>query len=263
MFGDSTTEKPAGPAQASHDPETPPALIEFMATGWIDAPPAPQVHPQAARFAQRREALARAYPGTHLVIPAGREHVRANDTYFRFRTASDFAYLMGDGEPGAVLVLEPKGAAHRAILFAREHNRGKAEFFTDRTQGELWVGRHRGVEESCTYYGLDLCRPLAALMPYLEELGESGHPLRVVRTHNNAVDDLFEETDEDLELATHLSEMRLIKDEYELSELRKRARSPSADSRTRFAPCALPGANAKSKRRFGAGRASKPMTSAI
>ena len=48
-----------------------------------------------------------------------------------------------------------------------EHNRGKAEFFTDRVDGELWVGRHRGVDESQAYYGVDECRPTDALSEYL------------------------------------------------------------------------------------------------
>ncbi|MBV8655935.1 MAG: aminopeptidase P family protein, partial [Candidatus Eremiobacteraeota bacterium] len=107
----------------------------------------------------------------------------------------------------AMLVLEPHAGGHRSLLFAREHNRGRAEFFTDRVHGELWVGRHRGVDESQLYYGVDACRPLSAIPAYLEELGRSGAAVR--------------RSDEDAELAEYLSEMRLIKDAYELAELRK------------------------------------------
>ncbi len=216
-----TVDAPAESNKAAHDFEPPAALIEFMSGGWIDRPAPREVQPQAARFARRREALAKAYPGVYLVVPAGRERVRANDTFFRFRPASDFAYLMGTGEPGAVLVLEPDGAAHRSVLFVPEHNRGKAEFFTDRVYGELWVGRHRGVEESGVYYGVDESRPLQALPAYLEELRDAKYPLRVVRSHDDEVDRRFEPTEADAELAEHLSESRLVKDEYELDELRK------------------------------------------
>src|SRR5579862_3911342 len=221
MFGERTTEPLPTPARAGHDPETPEALIAFMADGWIDVPPSRETHAQLARFQERRRALSQAYPGTYLVIPAGREHVRANDTYFRFRPATEFAYLMGGGEPGAVLVLEPEGSGHRTLLFARKHNRGQAEFFTDRQQGELWVGRHRGIEESKTYYGVDECRPLEAAQAYFEEVGDARHHLRILHGQSEAVDALFGETDDDVELAVRLSEMRLIKDEYELGELRK------------------------------------------
>jgi Xaa-Pro aminopeptidase len=221
MSAERNATEPLDPGKAGRDFEPPAALIDFMATGWIDRPVAREIHPQAQRFAQRREALSRTYPGTYLIVPAGRERVRANDTFFRFRPSSDFAYLTGGGgEPGAVLVLEPYGAVHRTLLFVTEHNRGKAEFF-DRVYGELWVGRHRGVDESRTYYGVDESRPLQALPAYLEELRAAKHPRRLVRGHDEEIDGRFDRTDADDELAEHLSEMRLVKDEYELAELRR------------------------------------------
>jgi Xaa-Pro aminopeptidase len=216
-----SAETPLGPSRAGYDTEPPQSLVEFMSTGWLERPRASDVHAEAARFEERRAALSRAYPGTYLVIPAGRERVRANDTFFRFRASSDVAYLLGGGEPNGLLVLEPVGATHRSLLFVPEHNRGTGEFFTDRVFGELWVGRHRGVDESKIYYGVDDCRPLGAANAYLEELRNAGHPVRVARGFNEIVDALFQETDADRELAEHLSEARLIKDDYELAELRK------------------------------------------
>ncbi len=216
-----TPERDAAGAATAHDPDTPAALVDFMATGWIERPLSAAVHPQLERLRERRAALSQAFPGTHLLVPAGREHVRANDTYFRFRPGSDFAYLMGGGEPGAVLVLQPEGSEHRTLLFAREHNRGRKEFFTDRIAGELWVGRHRGVDESQLYYGVDACRPLSALPAFLDELARDGGRVRLMRGNNDAIDRRFDETENDRELAEFLSEMRLIKDDYELAELRK------------------------------------------
>jgi Xaa-Pro aminopeptidase len=203
-----------------YDPETPSALVEFMASGWIDQPPARNAHPQAERFRERRRLLSQHYSGIHLVVPSGLERVRANDTYFRFRPSSDFAYLMGTGEPGSLLVLEPDGAGHRSVLFTQPHNRGTAEFFTDRSHGELWVGRHRGIDESRAYYGVDECRPLSEAPAYLDELRAMRHPLRVLRGHDDAADTRFPQADADREFAERLSEMRLIKDAYELDELR-------------------------------------------
>lgn len=221
MSAEGIAESPPSSQKTGYDPDTPPALVSFMAGGWIDREPDRRPHPQAARFRARREALSRAYPGTYVIVPAGRERVRANDTYFRFRTASDFAYLMGDGEPEALLVMEPHGAGHRSVLFAREHNRGTPEYFTDRMHGELWVGAHRGVEESAAYYGVDACRPLPARIPYLEELREATAARALLRGTDDAIDALFEANDRDGDLASHLSEARLIKDEYELAELRE------------------------------------------
>jgi Xaa-Pro aminopeptidase len=209
MSAENVTNRPtsAAPAKTGYDPETPSALIDFMSGQWLERPLEASMHSQLARLHARRDALSRAFPGCYLVISAGQEHVRANDTHFRFRPSTEFAYLMGDGEPGALLVMEPSGASHRTLLFVAPHNRGEAEFFTDRVHGELWVGRHRGIDESQIYYGVDRTLPLQQIDGYLQELREAGHRMLVAG--------------EDAEFTTHLSEMRLIKDEYELAELRK------------------------------------------
>lgn len=195
------------PVSAGHDADAPEALVAFMSSGWSPANRTVAPHPQAARHRARRDALSRAYPGEHLVVPAGGEQVRANDTNFRYRPSSDIAYLLGGGEPGGLLAFLPDGERHRTVLFVPAHNRGEAAFFTDRVHGELWVGRHRGVEESRSYYGVDECRPLTEIGPYLASARASGASVRVLP--------------DDGELATHLSEMRLVKDDYELAELRK------------------------------------------
>lgn len=207
--------------RAGHDSEVAPGLVEFMAGGWLDVPVDRRPHPQLPRLRARRDALSRAYRGRHVLVPAGIEQVRANDTFFRFRPSSDFAYLMGEGEPGAVLVLEPDGAGHRSVLFAREHNRGTREFFTDRRHGELWVGRHRGIDESRAFYGLDDCRPLRALPAYLDDLERAATPRAILRTTDPDVDAALPAGDGDAELAAHLSAMRLIKDAYEIAQIRQ------------------------------------------
>src|SRR5690348_11768238 len=124
--------KSQAPSKASHDVEVPQALIEFMSGGWTEAPITVSTIPEMERFRRRREALPRAYPGEYLTVPSGTEQVRANDTNFRFRPSSDYAYLVGAGEPGGMLVLEPRDGGHDALLFVPPHNRGQAEFFTDR-----------------------------------------------------------------------------------------------------------------------------------
>src|ERR1700722_14339130 len=195
-------------ASAAHDADTPEALVAFMANDWIDEPIRATAHPQLARLQSRRDELSRAYPGCYLVIPAGQEHVRANDTHFRFRPASDFVYLMGDGEPWALLVLEPDGASHRTMLFVPPHNRGTADFFSDRIYGELWVGRHRGLDESQIYFGVDRALPIATIASYLEDVRGAKHAMRVARGHNRAIDGLLESTYTDADFTTHLSVMR-------------------------------------------------------
>jgi Xaa-Pro aminopeptidase len=193
--------------KASHDADSPQALIDFMSSGWVDAPITVSTIPQLERFAARRAAVSRAFPDAYIVVPSGTEKIRANDTNFRFRPSSDFAYLVGAGEPDGLLVLEPRDGGHDAVLFVLPHNRGEAAFFTDRVHGELWVGRHRGVDESQLYFGVDRCRPMHDIRSYLDELRVRGCNVRNI--------------EDDAELATFVAEMRLIKDEYEVSELRK------------------------------------------
>ncbi len=102
------TRKPERKAHStSYDSGTPQALVDFMATGWLDAPVTAAAIPQMEEYRARRRALSQAFPGEFLVIPSGTEKTRANDTNFRFRPSSDFAYLAGAGEPGGLLVLEP------------------------------------------------------------------------------------------------------------------------------------------------------------
>jgi len=214
-----TEQQPA--VTTAHDSGTPDNLIAFMSQGWIDAPITVATIANQEGFRRRRAALSKAYPDTYIIVPAGHEKVRANDTNFRFRPSSDFAYLTGAGEPGALLVLEPAHTGHRTLLFVPAHNRGKAEFFTDRVYGELWVGRHRGVDESQLFYGVDACRPITEIEAYLGEVKRSGARVRVVRGDQPEVDAVFAQTDGDDELATHLSEVRLIKDAYEVAELRR------------------------------------------
>ncbi|HET7813237.1 MAG TPA: aminopeptidase P family protein [Candidatus Baltobacteraceae bacterium] len=204
---DTRKTQPEPQTKTAYDADTPQALIDFMSTGWAEAPIKVSHLPNAAQYKRRRDDLSQAYPGAYIVVPSGTEQVRANDTNFRFRTASNFAYLVGPGEPDCMLVLEPRaGGGHDSLLFVLPHNRGTSAFFTDRVHGELWVGRHRGVDESQIYYGVDRCRPAGEIRAYLDDLRIRG--ARVLHA------------EEDAELATHLSEMRLIKDETEIAELR-------------------------------------------
>jgi Xaa-Pro aminopeptidase len=195
-----------------------------MMTQWrpqsAELPP-PIPHHEA--FVARRQALSALYPAETLIVPTGHEKIRSNDTVFRFRPSSDFYYLTGNTEPDCVLVLEPKvGGGHRSLLFV-EPNPGRADatFFTDRTKGELWVGPRLGVSQSTSRYAVDEGRALGELTDYLASLNAGAtRPWRVVRGHSHLVDGALPERDRDAELATALAEMRLLKDDLEVEELR-------------------------------------------
>ncbi|MFF4411935.1 aminopeptidase P family protein [Streptosporangium sp. NPDC001559] len=200
----------------SHDLPVSEALAAFMGTGWADTHRDDLAAlPQAAYTAKRRAALATRFPGERLVIPSGTLKVRSNDTDYRFRAHSAFAYLTGDQEPDDVLVVEPSGAA---TLFLRPRSprsapgRAGQEFYRDRRYGEFWVGRRPDLAEAESLYLID-CAPI-------DRLGEAlAGPARVLRGVDASVDTLVFPHEGDAELETFLSEMRLIKDEWEVAEL--------------------------------------------
>ncbi|MFO0550545.1 MAG: aminopeptidase P family protein [Polyangiaceae bacterium] len=219
---------PEKKAKFKAPPQHPDALVAFMMKGWQPrdtTPPAPIEDVEA--FARRRRTLSHKFPGDYLVIPTGHEKVRANDTYYRFRPGSDFFYLTGNVEPDCVLVLEPKArGGHKHVLFV-EPNPGRSDktFFTDHAKGELWVGARLGVAESKVRFGVDECRGLPELAQYLEEMQRPKNRarVRVLTGFSERVDQAVKHprASADRELAEFLSEVRLIKDDKEISELEK------------------------------------------
>ena len=214
--------EPELPKKASHDVGPPPALLEFMVTEWEPRNDAIEALPEAARFRARREALSKLFPGEVLVVGTGHEKIRANDTAYRFRPGTDFYYLTGNTEPDCVLVMTPSGGGHAAVMYV-EPNPGKtdASFFTDRVKGELWVGPRLGVPESALRYGLD-ARAVTQLAEDLDAAVSSRAVVRLLRGIDPALDGrLAVDSERDREFSAKLSEMRLIKDEYEIGELER------------------------------------------
>ena len=242
---------PAGPETAPQAPDAPLAPVEhrqrprseafkrFVASGWGPRPGGvPDPAESASWAAARREKLSALFPGERLVIPAGGLRTRSNDTDYRFRPHSAFAHLTGlgtDQEPDAVLVLEPRssdqgGGGHDAVLYFRPRaERDVEEFYADARYGELWVGVRPTLAEISAVTGLD-ARHLDELLDAIrKDVGEAGLTVRVVRHADEAVDEALDEAralseeDErlaDAELARALSELRLVKDAYEIEQMR-------------------------------------------
>src|SRR4051794_18847424 len=210
MAADESTDTP-GENTATHDPRRPAKLLEFMSTGWGELPrPTAVPHAANAYRADRRARLAQQFPGEVVVVPSGVFKVRANDTDFRFRPGSDFSWLVGSHEPHAVLVVDGSGAAvlYQAPAWTRE----TPAFFTDRN-GEFWVGPRPSLEDVTVELGIET-RPLEEI----EKL--RGTKARVLQGYDAKVAELFETAeDADTELATWLSEARLVKDEWEVEQL--------------------------------------------
>ena len=199
---------------ATHDNPVPEAYAAFMRTGWgdreLDLPP----HPVSSWTPERRERLAKLFPGERLVVPAGGFKVRANDTDYRFRPDTAHTYLSGNQTSDAVLVIDDG----EPVLYARPRSsRETDEFFRDRAYGELWAGRRPSLHEMSDSLGLE-CRHLDDLPDALSAISKT----RVLRGVDPRVDGLVPSQEErDSEFATALSELRLVKDEWEVGQLQE------------------------------------------
>jgi Xaa-Pro aminopeptidase len=205
----------------THDPIYPQKFLEFMRAGWRDTELPVVLATGAPNYAKRRAAVSAAFPGETIVIPSGHEMVRANDTSFPFRPGSDFFYLTGEHDPESVLVLRPTGSGHEAILCVRPRSpRDSDEFFKDRVYGELWIGRRHTLREKSLELGVETAH-LAGLPAVLDELPPAR--TRVLRGFDPGVDKAIRPTnrERDDELAWVLSELKLVKDEWELAQLQE------------------------------------------
>ena len=201
---------------ATHDDGPPPALLAFMVTQWAPRIGMPEPIEGREHFAARRAALSAKFPGDVLVVPTGHQKTRANDTEYRFRPGTDFYYLTGNVEPDCVLVMKPRaGGGHADTLYV-EPNPGKtdATFFTDRVKGELWVGPRLGVPESAVRFGIES----RALPQLLDDMNVTDY--RVLRGIDLQLDAVLPaQMERDVEFAAVLSELRLIKDNYEIAQI--------------------------------------------
>ena len=201
---------------APPQPVTPSALVEFMSANWATTPIIVDGPAAGAPYAARRRAAVSArFPDDWLVVPSGTPKVRANDTDYRFRAATDFAWLTATTvhEPDAVLVVAPGGGA--TLYTGPRADRSTPAFFSDRRYGELWVGPRFGVDETGELLAIDTA-PIGELASALK--AAEGAQVRVVRGYDPGVDALVEgDADGDAELLSALSELRLIKDDHEVA----------------------------------------------
>ncbi len=199
------------------------AFKEFIVGDWAPyAEQMPETLPAAAWTLARREATTNAFPGKTLVIPAGPYKVRSNDTDYRFRPHTSFAWLSGLGEerePEAVLVLFDD--APGTLFFRPRCPRTDEEFYASSRYGEMWVGQRDSLDEMSARLQLD-CLDIRGMEEALKD-----RDLLVVRDADPSVTDMVDRlrgtdaVEADTVLETTLSEMRLVKDQFEIEEMRR------------------------------------------
>ncbi|KAA2262202.1 aminopeptidase P family protein [Solihabitans fulvus] len=169
----------------------------------------------AAAAAAHRDRLSAEFPGQRIAVAAGRAPVRANDTDYAFRPDSDFSWLTGCAAEGAVLVMQPVGGGHDAVLYLREPaGPAEADFFANARDGELWNGPMAGLPEWTEALGLT-CRSLVELPAALR----GQYPTALATTGVEPLLDALLGGD-DRELRRTLAELRRIKDDWEVGQLR-------------------------------------------
>ncbi|KQV15446.1 MULTISPECIES: aminopeptidase P family protein [unclassified Kitasatospora] len=219
--GDETEEQPIKGRKNGLYGEISDELATSMKSGWADTelrglePVA-----QAPYAAERRAKLSAAFPGERLVIPAGNLHTRANDTEYSFRAASEYVHLTGDQTEDAVLVAEPVDGGHEFSLYLLPRsNRENGEFWLD-GNGELWVGRRNSLTEAEQLLGLP-CRDVRKAAEELQAAPAA--PTRIVRQYDAGLEAALAEVldeDRDEEFKVFLSGLRLVKDDWEITQLR-------------------------------------------
>jgi len=196
-------------------------FLAFIGGQWDDAP-ATLTDPEAAATigaaaqaaATRRAKVAERFAGQLVVIRAGGFKQRSNDTDYRYRPHSAFAHLTGWGTatvPDSVLVIDARDAGvagdqsqrdvTSTLFFRPTAGHGTDEFFANPTIGEFWVGNRPNLLEVSNLLNIST-RDLAEFETFIEGA-------------NNVIDLDFEE------VAEFVSELRLIKDDFEIGEMRK------------------------------------------
>ena len=224
------------------------AFREFIGSGWgARADRLPELNESAPWAAARRARLGAGFAGQRLVVPAGPLKVRNNDCDYRFRPHTAFSHLTGTGadfEPDAVLVLDPLTVAgqkvadgeatHESVLYFRPRaSRTSEEFYANPRYGELWVGVRPSIEEVEAATGIR-CAHIDSLGDALaKDAGPGGVQLRVIAEADEAVTALVNQVRQaaglacgqqagqvDDALAEAASELRLVKDAWEVEQMR-------------------------------------------
>ncbi|WP_087483222.1 aminopeptidase P family protein [Brachybacterium massiliense] len=227
--GDSRSQRPSSEA-----------FREFISSGWDETVPDAAPLESARWTPSRRDALVRRLPATRLVLPAGVLKVRSNDTDYPFRPDTAFAYYTGlgtDEEPDSVLVVEPSaedpGTAQATYFFRPRAGFDTSEFYADARYGEMWVGRRPTLTEASQRLGVEV-RHIDELRDHLAKDVGAQLSLSIMPGVDAGIEAMVEEiraqnglpggdeaAAENAALKEAASEQRLLKDEYEVGQMRK------------------------------------------
>ena len=179
-------------------------FLDYISSGWADRPQSRIEADSVAPFAKkRRQKVADEFAGKVVVIEAGSPKTRSNDTEYRYRAHAAFAHLTGWGSrtvADSVLVIDARQEAKEILFLRPTAGKESDEFFANPAIGEFWVGARPTLEEISQLLDIET-RDLADLEEFLKGVETI---------------DLQQEN-----LAQFVSELRLVKDSYEIDQMRQ------------------------------------------
>ena len=112
---------------------------------------------------RRRNLMQMVGSGGIAIMPSAPVRTRSRDVEYRFRQDSDFYYLTGFAEPGAVAVLAPGRKNGEYLVFCRERDAEK----------ERWDGKRMGTDGVTEHHGADDAFPIDDIDDILPGIMES------------------------------------------------------------------------------------------
>lgn len=189
-----------------------PGFVEAIRGGWGPIDRAPTLTPGAAAAgAAHRDRLREALPGERVVVSAGFAPVRSNDTYHEFRADSNFLWLTGLDVEGGIIEIAPDGDT--TLFMEPPAKPGEVDFYASATQGELWVGPQPGLAEVAQALGVRT-RPIADFLLAPDTL--VGGAIAAGPLEGAPVS---------FRLRESLAGLRMIKDDWEIGQLRAAVRA--------------------------------------
>ena len=177
---------------------------------------------------RKREALMQRIKGGVAIFPSAPPVMRNYDTEHKYRQDSNFYYLTGFEEPGAVCVIAPDHPEHQYVLFVRPRD----------PKRETWTGRRAGVDGAKAHFGADEAYPIEEfdekISGYIEKAEVLYYSFESDEAFNQKIINIFKRANrlrlrggkgpntltDSMEI---LAEMRLIKDGEELKRVRRAA----------------------------------------
>lgn len=176
-------------------------------------------------FAERRNKIGQEIQGGALIVASHPEYIRNHDVHFPYRQDSNLFYLTGWEEPESFLVFRP-GLNPETVMFVRRRDAEK----------ETWNGFRYGPEGCEKSFQIDKCYPIDEFQKIAPTLLKEVDRIYYRQFKNKEADDQIQSVLETVKsiqgrtgyglLSIHdadtlIGEHRLIKSEYELSQMRE------------------------------------------